>query len=51
MYCMQFINFLLRDYDPKVTGVLRADDIPTVLGTAVCIYMQRLDPNRKEYSH
>jgi hypothetical protein len=32
---MQFINVLLRDYDPKGTGVLRADDIPTALGTAV----------------
>jgi hypothetical protein len=35
MYCMQFIIFLLQDYDPKGTGVLRADDIPTALGTAV----------------
>ena len=48
MYYMQFINFLFRDNDPKDTGFLRADDIPTALGTAVCIYMQRLDPNRKE---
>jgi hypothetical protein len=51
MYCMQLINCLLRYYDPKGTNVLRVDDIPTALGTAVCIYMQRLDPNRKEYSH
>jgi hypothetical protein len=48
---MQFINFLFRDYDPKGTGVLRADNIPTALGTAVCIYMQRLDPNWREYYH
>ena len=46
MYCMQFVIFLLQDYDPKGTGVLRADDIPTALGTAVFIYKQRLDPNR-----
>ena len=51
MYCIQLINFLLRDNDPKGTDVLRADDMPTALGTAVCIYMQRLDPNRKEYFH
>jgi hypothetical protein len=46
MYCMQFIIFLLQDYDLKGTGVLRADDIPTALGTAVFIYKQRRDPNR-----
>jgi hypothetical protein len=48
MYYMQFINFLFRDYDPKDTGVLRADDIPTALGIAVCIYMQTREPSRKE---
>ncbi|CAG2230153.1 unnamed protein product [Mytilus edulis] len=38
-----------QDYDPKGTGVLRADDIPTALGAAVYLYKQRLDPNRKFY--
>ena len=36
-----------QDIDPKGTGVLRADDIPAALGTAVCLFKHKLDPNRK----
>ena len=35
-----------QDIDPKGSGVLRADDIPTALGTAVCIFTHKLDPKR-----
>ncbi|VDI03707.1 Hypothetical predicted protein [Mytilus galloprovincialis] len=38
-----------QDYDPKGTGVLRPDDIPTALGAAVCLFSQRMDSNRKFY--
>ncbi|CAH1799200.1 unnamed protein product [Owenia fusiformis] len=35
-----------QDYDPKGTGVLRADDIPNALGSAVCLFSTRLNKNR-----
>ena len=36
----------LQDYDPKGTGVLRADDIPIAIGTASCIMSKKFDPER-----
>ena len=35
-----------QDLDPKGQGVLRPDDIPTALGTALCLLHHRLDGNR-----
>ena len=37
---------LLKDFDPRGTGVLRPDDIPSALGTALCIFSHKMDPNR-----
>jgi len=36
----------LQDFDPKGTGVLRPDDIPIALGSAVYLFSQRLDSDR-----
>lgn len=38
-----------QDIDPRGTGVLRPDDIPTALGIAAELLEARLDPNR--YAH
>ncbi|XP_071139869.1 uncharacterized protein [Mytilus edulis] len=38
-----------QDYDPKGTGVLRPDDIPIALGSAVYLFSQRLNSDRKFY--
>ncbi|CAG2191099.1 unnamed protein product [Mytilus edulis] len=35
-----------QDYDPKGTGVLRPDDIPTALGAAQYLNVQRLNEDR-----
>ena len=35
-----------QELDPKGTGVLHADDVPSVLGTVMCIFQQQLSPNR-----
>ncbi len=40
-----------QDIDPKGNGVLRADDIPTALGTAICLFKHKMDPQRLAYSY
>jgi hypothetical protein len=37
---------ILQDYDPKGSGVLRADDIPVAMGAAVSLFNQRFNTNR-----
>lgn len=42
--CMCVVLF--QDYDPKGTGVLRAKDVPTALGAAICLFTNRMDTER-----
>ena len=37
---------VLQDYDPKGTGVLRADDVPVALGSAIYLFKQKMDSAR-----
>ena len=43
-YAPAILKYL--DIDPKGTGVLSADDIPTALSSAACIFRHRLDPHK-----
>lgn len=38
--------FCSKDIDPKGTGVLRADDVPSALASASFIMEQRLNSDR-----
>ena len=38
--------YYFQDFDPKGTGVLRADDIPSALSTAMCLFKHKMDPER-----
>ena len=46
IFSNKILLLLIQDLDPKGTGILRADDIPLALGTALYLMHHKLDPER-----